>query len=1178
MEASEQVQEYFRRLEKETHESYEIAGRARKKGFDPEKRVDIPVAKGVAQRVEGLISAVAPQIMKSGVAERIIELETEYGSLDWRVALKIAEEVAKQKFCKFDDTLKSMETGIRVGLAYITLGVISAPLEGFIELKIKKRKDGKDYLSAFYAGPIRAAGGTAEAVSIIITDYVRLKMGYSAYDPTEKEIKRTIAEIQDYHERVTNLQYRPSEEELKFLLENLPIEINGDPTEEMEVSNYKDLERVETNRIRGGICLVLAEGLAQKAPKVNKRLKNWGTEMGLSWEFLTEFLEIQKRVKAKAKEDKKTDVKITPNYTYIKDLVAGRPVLAFPMAQGGLRLRYGRTRLTGLAAAAVHPQTMVALNSFIAQGTQLKMERPGKAAGISVCDTIEPPILKLKDGSVIRAGEKFKINTEDIEKILYLGDILFNYGDFSENGHKLVPVGYCEEWWAKEVDKKSQELFGSIDHEKIANMIGADISGVKEIFKSPTQTKVTFRLALKFSKLFGVPLHPSHTPFWTAIKNEDLAMLFNYIDGGNVKQEEGKIKKIILRKALEKEILEKIGLPHLQVNNEFVVIENENAEMMHHFFYNKGKVSIDNEKSVLENLSQIAGIKIKDKAGTFIGARMGRPEKAKMRKLQGSPHFLFPVGEEGGRMRSILEAKNAGKVTAEFPLRTCKKCSKETIYQICETCGEETEKLYYCWDCSKRQERDVISEKPCEISENGKKHESKTYKRREVKVGELFESALKMTNSRIFPDLIKGVKGASNKEKVPEHMVKGILRAKHDIYVNKDGTTRYDMIEMPITHFTPKEIGTPFNKIKELGYTKDIYGKDIIDDNQIIEIFPQDVILAAAPDSTDEASDDVLFRVANFIDELLIVLYGEKPFYNLRSKKDLVGHLIIGLAPHTSAGTVGRIIGFSKTQGMLTHPLYHAAMRRNCDGDESCALLLMDSLLNFSRSFLPDKRGSRTMDAPLVLTSILIPGEVDDEVHGMDIVWDYPLELYEAAEEYKNPWDVEIRQIGNVLGTPEQYEGMGYTHIVTNINKGVLCSAYKTLPTMEDKLKGQMDLAEKINAVSPTGVAELVIEKHFLKDIKGNLRKFSTQQFRCVNCNEKYRRPPLRGKCIVCNGKIIFTISKGSITKYVQPTISMAEKYGVKPYLMQSIDILSEQIDSVLGKEKEIQEGLGKWF
>jgi len=398
------------------------------------------------------------------------------------------------------------------------------------------------------------------------------------------------------------------------------------------------------------------------------------------------------------------------------------------------------------------------------------------------------------------------------------------------------------------------------------------------------------------------------------------------------------------------------------------------------------------------------------------------------------------------------------------------------------------------------------------------------------------------------------------------------------VFVNKDGTTRYDMIELPITHFKPMEIGTSVEKLIELGYLKDIKGKVLKNTDQILELLPQDQILPAAMETGDEPADEVLFRVANFVDDLLDKLYGMPSYYNLKSKKDLIGQLVIGLAPHTSAGTVGRIIGFSKTQAMFSHPLFHAAMRRNCDGDEACVILLVDAFLNFSRSFLPDKRGSRTMDAPLVLTSQLVPGEVDDEVHGMDIVYNYPLELYEAALKYKNPWEVDILQIDDVLNTPRQYEGMGYTHKVANINSGTTCSAYKILPTMKDKLKGQMVLAEKISAVEATDVAELVIKKHFLKDIKGNLRKFSTQQVRCVGCNKKYRRPPLVGRCTECKGKIIFTVAEGSIIKYLGPTLSLARKYGVSEYLMQTITFLQQQIESVLGKESEIQEGLGKWF
>jgi Archaeal DNA polymerase II, large subunit len=127
-------------------------------------------------------------------------------------------------------------------------------------------------------------------------------------------------------------------------------------------------------------------------------------------------------------------------------------------------------------------------------------------------------------------------------------------------------------------------------------------------------------------------------------------------------------------------------------------------------------------------------------------------------------------------------------------------------------------------------------------------------------------------------------------------------------------------------------------------------------------------------------------------------------------------------------------------------------------------------------------------------------------------------------------------------------------------------------------MKGQMDIAEKIMAVDASDVAQAVIEKHFLKDLKGNLRKFTMQQFRCVSCNEKYRRPPLVGKCLKCNGKLIFTISEGSVIKYLEPSLSLAEKYGSTPYLKQVLLILQRRVESLFGREKEKQEGLGKWF
>src|SRR3989338_4647827 len=332
-----------------------------------------------------------------------------------------------------------------------------------------------------FAGPIRSAGGTGASVSVLIGDYIRKKMGYAAYDPTELEVKRMVQELYDYHDRITNLQYLPSEEEIAFLTKHLPIQIDGPPSEKIEVWNFKDLPRIETNQIRNGVCLVLGEGIAQKAPKLWKQLSVWGKDFGLEhWNFLEQFLNLQKKIKAHGSEqqDKK---KISPDYTFIKDIVAGRPVFTHPLREGGLRLRYGRSRTSGLSAACMHPASMFLLNQYVATGTQLKLERPGKAACITACDTIEGPIIKTKDGSVvhIRSLKQAKQVVSEVGEILFLGDILISYGDFFNRAHKLVPPGYCEEWWFAELQEKEK------DKKRIVEKTGINQERIDSLFQFP---------------------------------------------------------------------------------------------------------------------------------------------------------------------------------------------------------------------------------------------------------------------------------------------------------------------------------------------------------------------------------------------------------------------------------------------------------------------------------------------------------------------------------------------------------------------------------------------------------------------------------------------------------------------------------------------------------------------
>ena len=132
---------------------------------------------------------------------------------------------------------------------------------------------------------------------------------------------------------------------------------------------------------------------------------------------------------------------------------------------------------------------------------------------------------------------------------------------------------------------------------------------------------------------------------------------------------------------------------------------------------------------------------------------------------------------------------------------------------------------------------------------------------------------------------------------------------------------------------------------------------------------------------------------------------------------------------------------------------------------------------------------------------------------------------------------------------------------------------------MREKVKAQMLLCEKLGSVDEGDVARLIIDRHFMRDLKGNLRKFSQQNFRCGKCNEIYRRPPLDGKCVKCNNpKLIFTISYGSIVKYLEPSLDLVKNYDVPTYIEQDLILTKKYIESIFGKELEKQEALEKWF
>ena len=1125
---TKEYQEYFSNLEDALNKIRMVSAAARKSRLDPKPYPEIRIAEDLAGLVEGFIGI--PKL-----AERIRVLSKKMSRE--RMAFKIAEEIVTGKFGQFDEE-KAAALAIRAALAILTEGVTAAVYsEGIAKVIIKSNMDGSRYLALYFAGPIRSAGGTETALTPVVADFVRRLLGLDRYKPTEEEINRFIEELRLYEREVGRFQYHVSDEEVRKALRNLPVEITGIPSNKVEVSSYRNLPRIETNCLRGGALRVINDGIVGRAAKVLAVVEDLGIK---GWEWLREIKEIVRKKKS----------------GFMEDVPAGRPILSFPSRKGGFRLRYGRARNTGLAAVAVHPLTMKILQNFLAGGTQLKIETPGKSGVVLSVDSIEPPIVRLKDGSVVRVSyDNFDHIKDSIDKILFLGDLLVSFGDFLYNNKNLLPAGYVEEWWAEELQEAIDKKFnGDLKDAAVKGSVPPE--SLQRYVKDPFGNVPSVREAIKISQILDIPLHPAYTYFWAHIRPDEIRELRCWLSKSKIDRHDGKVTQIKGELTWNiKEILERICLPHRVVKGE-IIIEGDDA---HSFSFTLGirnfEKKIDDELSTLENLTRISGLKIRDKASTFIGARVGRPEKASRREMSPPVHVLFPIGLNGGSQRDIIKACGNKSIRVDLVKRRCPKCQTTTFMQMCPVCRSETVLEFICPRCGRRLESPV-----CPVC----KAEAVSYERQSIPLKSLVDEACRRLGFK--PKQVKGVKGLTNKTRTPEIIEKGILRAKYALSVYKDGTIRFDMTNAPLTHFKPKEIGSSIEKLRELGYTRDYMGRPLVNSDQICELKIQDIVIP-------RKSIDYLIRTARFVDDLLQKVYHLPPFYKISRPEDLIGKIVIGLAPHTCAGVLGRIIGFTDLNVCFAHPFWHSAKRRDCDGDEDSIMMALDAFLNFSREYLPDRIGG-IMDSPLFIIRAINPQEVQRQAHEIDVAFNYPLKFYEETLRGTNARDLMkiIDIVKHRFGSEKQFQGFGFTVPTSDINEANRESQYKKLRKMKDKLKAQLQLAEKIQAVDAKRVAEIVLTTHFLRDISGNLRAYTSQSFRCKRCNKRFRRAPLRGRCTECGGELTLTVYRGGIEKYLEEARNLIKKYDMPKYYAQRIYLIEEEIKSIFESGEETKQ------
>ncbi|TRO47004.1 DNA polymerase II large subunit, partial [Candidatus Bathyarchaeota archaeon] len=773
-------------------------------------------------------------------------------------------------------------------------------------------------------------------------------------------------------------------------------------------------------------------------------------------------------------------------------------------------------------------------------------------------DSLEQPVVLLNDGSVVRVSlENFKRIKDKIKKILFLGDILISFGDFLYTNKTLSPSGYVEEWWAKDLTLAIAERFdGNIA--KVTEITKISGEKLEAFLEKSFDKKPTTEEAIALSLQLGLPLHPSSTFFWSNLPSvQEVETLQKWLSESEVKVEDDAVQQIVGAMELNvAQALRKIFAPHRIIGNNIVLEGGDACAFAFCLGYGTSrKLESRQKESVLKGLSLLSGVEVKDKAPTFVGARMGRPEKAKRREMRPLVHVLFPVSLEGGSHRDLTEAAKKGPVFLEVARRKCPSCKIFTFKVKCADCGRETIPEKSCPRCGRS-----LKEDRCPTC----KARAVQYQRQAFNFRALLDSACNSLNVRL-PKILKGVKGLTNKDKTPEIIEKGVLRAKHDLSVYKDGTIRFDATNAPLTHFKPAEVGVSVEKLRQLGYSHDVHGVSLADPNQICELKIQDVVIP-------RTAGEYFIRIAAFIDELLVRVYKLPSYYKIESPDDLVGHLLMGLAPHTCASILGRIVGFTDLNVCYAHPIWHSAKRRDCDGDEDAVMLALDILLNFSRRYLPSQIGG-IMDAPLLLIPFVNTKEVQRQAYDLDVDSVYSLEFYEKTLEKADAKKISsiIDIVSHRLGTEAQFEGFKFTTPVSNVNLGNSNSAYKQFKSMVEKLNMQLELGEKIDAVDVRYVALKVLTTHFIRDIAGNLRAFSTQAFRCKSCNKRFRRLPLRGKCPFCGGSFTLTVYRGGIEKYLDAAQQLIDKYKLPNYYAQRIALIKDEIESIFDNKKPRQ-------
>jgi DNA polymerase II large subunit len=1069
-----------------------------------------------------------------GIAKRFREHGSSSSTVE--TSLKLSEDIALGHFGFFEkEQILNMAT--RTSLAVVTSYVSMLPAEDVTKVVIKKNGDGTLYPAVVFGQVSGIISPLQAAFLLLIVDKIRITIGLEKYHVNstgEDEIARFMEEIGTYEREVGPFHLHVSESDLRQVLLNIPVEVDGLGTEDSEVLVNRGLSRVKGDRLRGGALHVLIEGIIGKSA----RLYALSKELQLQeWTWLPNLDAIEK---PRGPGDPQS---------YILNAKPGKPVLSLPDKQGSFRLRYGRAQNTGDGCFGFHPAVLELLDFPMTTGTQIKLSIANRVGSVAVVDSLEPPIIRLENGDVYRVEsiDQAKSLKDRMESIIHLGDILASPNEFSYSGSRMESSGYVEEWWSSDLHRNQEDRH--LDLPQLSTLATIDVNRLQAISANPLSFRPTLTESIQLCDAIGVPLHPHYLYYWDALTPKDIFALregiLDYQDPGT-----DAYSLTFVHSQQIKHILEMAGIPH-KLSGSSLIVSGDDARATYLTLAPEKTIPLGATYSdTLTLLKFLSGLELRKKSSTFVGVAMRRAEIASERKMRPPVHVLFPVGTKTGQSRDILQFSHSPS-TVEIRMMVCPSCDSRSPYESCPFCESRTSQLYYCATCRKESRNEICLD--CGNT-------TSAYVTAVPQTQDLLRAASASLSLQPYPPL-KGVIKLSNRLLMPERLEKGILRQRHNLTGFKDGTTRYDIVNAPLTHFKPSQFHIDVKILRDLGYSTDRYGQPLESGEQIIELKPQDLILS-------EESVDHLKRLATYLDDVLTRFAKAEAYYNIQNQEDLLGTLVVGISPKASVGVVGRIIGFTNARVCYAHPIWHASKHRNCGGEVDSLTLLLDVMLNYSPKLCPNQLGG-LLDVPFMIEPIvLLPASPKGTP--FNALSSYPSEFYEGVNTGQLSQSLE-EPVFNPQGKEETHPGSlyDYTHWSSTVVASQPRSQYTTAGPMSDKVSRQISVANRIRAVDVDGLVSSLLNNYLVKEILSNLDAYPTQKFRCKGCGETYRRPPLKGTCLTCGRELLPTVTLAAVEKYALLASELTKSHEITQSIKDKVTLTLENLQLLSESKKQ---------